>query len=535
MGNRVDDLLNAYRQLFSGNTSFYGVHKYRASKPGEKEEGDSWTEDKNVTEKQYKDHLNGIQGLGICPIREDSTCAFGAIDVDVYNDSEFIELIINIIYKWKLPLLPFRSKSGGLHLYLFIEADPAIMKLPSGSETIRLLSRLSNFIPTHPLNNKRHEIFPKQSKAQVDKKGNWINLPYFNTDNSRQYLIGKDYKQMSFDKAVEIIQSKKTTYALLEQYLETLPFSDGPPCLQTITLYGGPKEGERNVFMFNAAIYFKEKDHTAFDIMLDELNDDLLSPLDSDEIDLIKRSVIKKEYTYACHESPLCDNCNKEVCATKDYGIGKNNGLFMGLDVGQLTVHRGKGVSYSLEVTYENNTSIIRFDSPRDLRNQDVFIDAVLMNFNYLVSRVKTEKWSKIINGALEIATEDEPDLADENTMQSRVTKLVLEFIIKHITKNKIDLERGFAFIDDNKGEILLKADDLWKFLVDNNKQRNLKDADYQQILSGMGVDTKTTRVGKKVMRVRTARVADIEEMLGGKLEPLQDINWDEAAKSEDY
>ena len=137
--------------------------------------------------------------------------------------------------------------------------------------------------------------------------------------------------------------------------------------------------------------------------------------------------------------------------------------------------------------------------------------------------------------GALEIATEDEPDLADENTMQSRVTKLVLEFIIKHITKNKIDLERGFAFIDDNKGEILLKADDLWKFLVDNNKQRNLKDADYQQILSGMGVDTKTTRVGKKVIRVRTARVTDIEEMLGGKLEPLQDINWEEAAKSEDY
>ena len=141
MGKGVDDLLNAYRQLFSGNTSFYGVHKYRASKPGEKEEGDSWTEDKNVTEKQYKDHLNGIQGLGICPIREDSTCAFGAIDVDVYNDSTFIELIVNIIYKWKLPLLPFRSKSGGLHLYLFIEADPANMKLPSGSETIRLLSR----------------------------------------------------------------------------------------------------------------------------------------------------------------------------------------------------------------------------------------------------------------------------------------------------------------------------------------------------------------------------------------------------------
>ena len=68
---------------------------YRASKPGEKEEGDSWTEDKNVTEKQYKDHLNGIQGLGICPYKRRTVLVlFGAIDVDVYNDSEFIELIV---------------------------------------------------------------------------------------------------------------------------------------------------------------------------------------------------------------------------------------------------------------------------------------------------------------------------------------------------------------------------------------------------------------------------------------------------------
>ena len=526
-----DDLVSTYRSLFSGNTSFYGVHKYVAAKKGEKEEGKSWTENKRLTPDLYKRHLIADQGLGVCPIREDSTCAFGAIDVDIYNDDQLIDDIIQAIYKWDAPLLPFRSKSGGLHLYLFMDHDGSTAKLPTGSETIRLLTQLSVLL-TIPVK----EIFPKQSKWRPGNNGSWINIPYYGMDNSQQYLIGQDNERVAFDAALEIIQEKKATLISLEQYVETLPFNDGPPCLQKITLHGGTREGQgRNVFLFNAAIYFKEKDHTSFDVLLDDLNDSLVNPLEADELTVIKRSVIKKEYTYQCHVSPLCDHCEKEKCATKEYGVGKNNGLFMDLSLGQLTIYRGKGVSYEWEVTYKKDIATIRFDSPRDLRNQDVFIDGVLMALNYKVSKIKQEKWDKILNGALEDADEQEPNLHDENTVQGRLAKMVLEFITKHLTDSRIDIERGLAYRNKDKGEILFKPDDLWKYITETNKQRNTRDADYKHVLSELGIKGKVLRVGKKTHRTRYITIDHIEKILGHPIEPPEDIDWEEQARSEDY
>ena len=533
MGDKIDDLTKIFYNLFAGNTSFYGVHKYRAVKEGSKEEGQSWTEDKRVTEKQYRDHLNGVQGLGICPIKEDSTCSFGAIDVDIYDNKRSVETIVKSIYRWNLPLYPFRSKSGGLHLYLFFDSDTSL-KFPTGSETVRMLSHLSELLSVQ-----KQEIFPKQSTYREGKKGNWINLPYINTDNSRQYLIDKDLNRTPFEDAIKQIYEKRSPIKQIQEQLDSLPFGDGPPCLQRILLNGGPGENEgRNTFLFNTAVYFKEKDHTTFDVMLDEVNDSIRFPLDERELtDTVKRSVIKKEYTYACNETPLCDNCNKTLCSTRKYGVGSNGGLFMGLSLGQLTVLRGKGVSYTWEVTKENRTELIHLDSPRDLRNQEVFIDIVLSLFNYKVSRVKAEKWDRILNSSLEGALEVVPDLSDENTYHSRLTKMVLEFITRHLSENKIDLERGLAYKDTGNQEVLIKTDSVWEYLQDTKKQRNISNRDFQSALNGAGISykTKVTRIGSKTVRVRSVSIGSIEEILNTKLEPMQDINWEEESKDEDY
>lgn len=530
MGEVIDGVLATFSTLFSGNTSFYGVHKYRAARPGEKAEGQSWTKISPVTEKNYADHINGLTGLGISPIKEDSTCAFGAIDVDIYDKDDQIKNIVSNIYKWNLPMLPFRSKSGGLHLYLFLEPDNKTGKLPTGSETIRVLSQLSSL-----LSISGQEIFPKQSTWRPGRQGNWINLPYFNMDSSQQYLFSKESRRTTFHDAIKIIQSKRTSLVKLQSDLEALPFGDGPPCLQQLMLNGGPEEGGRNVFLFNAAIYTKEKDHTSYDVLLDDVNDSIVHALDEQELTTIKKSVIKKEYTYECSKQPLCDVCNKDLCATRKFGIGRNNGLFMGVSLGQLTIHRGRGVSYSWIVELSNTPVTIHFDSPRDFRNQDVFIDQVLAELNYKASRIKAEKWDKILNEALSTAVEDEPELSDENTVQGRLTKMVLDFIIKYVTNNKIDLERGFAYLDTKKGNVLFKSDDLWKFLVDNNKQRNLKSTLFQQVLKSMTVTSPTTRIGSKVLRVKSIRISEIENLIGGALEPLQDIDFESERSNEDY
>ena len=532
MGEGVSGLLAEYKSLFSGNTSFHGVHQYRKAKQkGSKAEGISWTADGPLTERQYKQHLDGIRGLGVSPLREDSTCAFGAIDVDVYDNDAYCFTVVRTLYKWSLPVLPFRSKSGGLHLYLFFEGDATTSKLPTGTEIIRLLTRICQL-----LSIKEKEIFPKQAVHQAGKQGNWINLPYFNGDNSQQYLISKDNEKVSFEDAIQTILNKRASMVKVLNDLEALPFSDGPPCLQTITLNGGPDEGQgRNVYLFNSAIYLKEKDHSTFDHMLDDINDGMNNPVDAPELTLIKKSVIKKEYNYACTTSPLCDHCEKDQCSTKKYGVGQNNGLFMGVDAGQLTIIRGQGTSYEWEIIKDNDTALIRFDSPRDLMSQELFMSAVLAELNFKVSRVKIEKWDKILNSALEGALERIESLEDDNTLHGRVTKGVLAFLTKHISTNKLDLTRGLAYLDKPNGVLMFRQDDLWIYLTETSKMKLLRNADLQYVLGNLHVNSKgrVSRISPtKVMRVKVISVTLVEKLTGGPIEPMEDINFEEEAAS---
>ena len=532
MGDSVSGILDIFRSLFSGNTTFYGVHKYHAAKEGQKAEGKSRTESKQLRKEHYQSHLEGKSGLGVCPLRQDNTCAFGAVDVDVYNDA-ICYSYVRAIYKWNLPLLPFRTKSGGLHLYVFFQPDPGTFKYPAGSEVIRLLLQLAAIIGID-----RSEIFPKQSIIQVGKLGNWINLPYYNTDNSRQYLIDKNNNRTPISEALEIIQSKQETIGAIQTSLDSLPFADGPPCLQKITVQGGPGEGGRNVWLFNSALYFKEKDHSNFDVMLDDLNDNSDDPIDADELLLIKKSAIKQEYNYACHESPLCDHCDKDKCSTKKYGVGKSGGLFMGVTLGKLTIKKGKGTVYAWDIGKDGDEGIIYFDSPKDLMNQDNFIAAILDKLHYKVTRIKAEKYDKILNSALEIADIQELDISDDNTLEGRVAKLILKYITTSLSNKDMDIERGMAFLWEHRKQILFRSDDAWKYITETNKQRNVKNSDFQEVLRKLGMGAHSVKkVSGRAIRVRIAEVADVEKLIGGPIEPLEDINFEteaEAAK-EDY
>ena len=47
---------------------------------------------------------------------------FGTIDIDSKDYKDFsIKKYLDIIKEYDLPLIPVKSKSGGLHLYLFLK------------------------------------------------------------------------------------------------------------------------------------------------------------------------------------------------------------------------------------------------------------------------------------------------------------------------------------------------------------------------------------------------------------------------------
>ena len=87
---------------------------------------------------------------GVVPIRDDSTCLWGSVDIDKY-DIDLID-VVRKVEAAKLPLLPCRSKSGGLHLFLFAsEPVPA----EAMQDAVRSLALLLDFPDS--------EIFPSRS------------------------------------------------------------------------------------------------------------------------------------------------------------------------------------------------------------------------------------------------------------------------------------------------------------------------------------------------------------------------------------
>jgi hypothetical protein len=223
--------LTEFQQIFEGNKQNYGQHKYKfTSKKGEKEAGESYTiKEKLLTQTQYKAHLDGKIGLGVIPINKKNQCKFAVIDIDIYSKN--LSTYLEAIEKHNFPLVPFRSKSGGLHLYLFLSKYADVKNVRIYLEKMAILLGLDLLIQKQL--NRVLEIFPKQTKLAADNIGTWINLPYFNADDTQQYAI-KNGKKLSLGDALTYIKSKIISIYDIKAFLDNIPFFDGPPCLQTI-------------------------------------------------------------------------------------------------------------------------------------------------------------------------------------------------------------------------------------------------------------------------------------------------------------
>ena len=91
-----------------------------------------------LTTESMKDHLSGRSGIGCIPIKSGNVCRFGVLDIDVY-DLDHAALNKKIV-SLGLPLHHCRSKSGGAHLYLFLE-DWEQASLVRGRYCLRCLLR----------------------------------------------------------------------------------------------------------------------------------------------------------------------------------------------------------------------------------------------------------------------------------------------------------------------------------------------------------------------------------------------------------
>ena len=173
--NRYIEYFNGYRMpmvLLTLNIQD-AIHR---SETGKEETCIQMELTKNLQMKFINQHLEGKLSIGIQPCTENSEVKFGVIDIDPKDYADFNKKdYIDIIQQYELPLLPVESKSGGLHLFLFMDTF-------TDSKTVK--SFLTNLLSLFGLKQDT-EIFPKQTQLTKDSEtgqlrpGQFINLPYF--------------------------------------------------------------------------------------------------------------------------------------------------------------------------------------------------------------------------------------------------------------------------------------------------------------------------------------------------------------------
>ena len=80
----MSNMARDFASLFAGNLRSFGQWDPAS--------GEMITEKREVTLKDYENHITGRMGLGIVPVTDGATCAFGAIDVDKHDDPEDVDL-----------------------------------------------------------------------------------------------------------------------------------------------------------------------------------------------------------------------------------------------------------------------------------------------------------------------------------------------------------------------------------------------------------------------------------------------------------
>lgn len=319
----VDGLAPRFRALFNGLDRAHGTYNnIDNTREDGKRQGKAVTKREPVTDELWAGHLAGKNGIGIIPIRDDSTVVFGAVDIDVYADLDPAQ-IAHQIDQLKLPLVPCRSKSGGVHIYLFTSVPvPASV----------MVERLQDIAAT--LGHGKAEIFPKQTVVIENSPdiGSWINMPYFDGVNTTRYAVKGNGDAFSPEDFLAYADSRKAGLDFFEgsskgkagkpektEGEKLLP--DAPPCLQHLLDLGFP-EGTRNGALFNLGVYYR-KARPDFVACIEAANQKFFTvPLPMDEVKTICDSLGRKDFLYGCNTHPLMPYCNAVKCRTRKYGVG---------------------------------------------------------------------------------------------------------------------------------------------------------------------------------------------------------------------
>ena len=336
--HRIIMSVEKFRNIFNGLEERFGYHIIdKEEGNGEKRSGRSYTSNYPHTLEMWKAHYTGesfevkqqnkkttvADSLGICPINKNSQCTWGAIDLDEYKP-DYKELFKKL-ESINVPLLPFKSKSGGIHVYIFLDKPVKALLLREKLHSIKNV-----FGSCKP-----DKIFPVQKYIDLDKgsAGSWINLPYYKAESTERFLIKQNGEPATIQEFFTVYEKSKVTLSQLKKLKSNIDegdsgewFKDGPPCLQTLSKFG-VSQSQRNEVMLDMTRYIKLAHGDKWKDKTGEYNKKFFNPnLGYNEVNKVIESRDKKDYPYRCNQDWLKPHCNREQCMLRKFGVGGAGG-----------------------------------------------------------------------------------------------------------------------------------------------------------------------------------------------------------------
>jgi hypothetical protein len=496
-----------FKEIFEGNNSAYGQLILSGSTTDKgKAEGKAFIKRQPVTDTLWEEHLEGKDpALGVIPINENNECKWGCIDVDQY-DLDHLSIMRNI-KGFGFPLVTFRSKSGGAHLFLFAkEFIPAALmqaKLKAMAETLGYAGS---------------EIFPKQTEILVERgdTGNFLNLPYHGGTRGLRYTFKAGGEAASLESFYSIYdewaQTKEQIESIVIKKTEVVEaFQDGPPCLNKLA-QDGFGEGSRNNALFNVAVYHKQASPDNWEDKVMEDNSKWMNPpLSFQEVKQLLASVGKRGYDkYRCKEQPICGVCNAAKCRTKKFGVGFEEEQMPELDT--LTKITSNPPQWFLNVGGKRVEL-----KTEQLHNPNLFAIAVLDQANVVSPIPKAVDWREVYLKALMNNLQEIEPLESLDPM-NQIVNLLYDFTVNRpAARTKEDILNKMSWTDE--GFTYFRMDDFYSFCkrnnweIDKTKTGNLmKQLDFFEDEIRMTLKNQTPRLVKiKAMKKTAPSISPIK------------------------
>ena len=430
-------------EIFTGLKRAHGCTYINTTpKEGVKLKTKSFVKREQVTSDHYKNHLHGVEpSLGIIPINEEDMCKWGCIDIDSYAGFDHQKLIRKI-KTLNLPLVVCRSKSGGAHVFLFSEDFVEAKTMRDKLNQIRAVLGFGNA-----------EVFPKQIELKSEEDtGNFLNLPYFNHEVSTRYAFKDDGSAATLEEFYGIYNNaKQLDVGSIKVLRPNSEFSDGPPCIETLAAEK-ISEGGRNAALFHFGVYAKKKWPNNWKEKISWFHENyIVGDLDQREIDIIKNQHEKKDWGWKCNDVPMCNVCDKQLCKTRQFGIG-NSVMFPELsDLQEIQLEEPY---YYLNIDGKR----LKLPSAKYLRQQPLFEEACIAGIGIFPPTMKIKDWKILVNQLL--STREIIPPPKGTSKKDQLQNHLEEFCTNRTstTVEKDDIKKGAVFTDEGKHYFLFDS-----------------------------------------------------------------------------